>query len=185
MATSCEELTHWKRPWCWEGLRAGGEGDDRGWDGWMASPTHGHGFEQALGVGDGQGGLACCGHRVTKNQARLSNWTERNCRAPWCWISWRDLWGGSPQLCSQRCVINLTSWVSAQGICGEAHNFCLNTWEDLTIFLSKVCPVHMRQFKCSSLKWVKSQAEMEKLASVLLVVKMPSPGSQSQPSWRA
>ena len=36
---SCEELTHWKRLWCWEGLGAGGEGDDRGWDGWMASPT--------------------------------------------------------------------------------------------------------------------------------------------------
>ena len=39
LATSCEELTHWKRPWCWEGLGAGEEGDDRGWDGWMASPT--------------------------------------------------------------------------------------------------------------------------------------------------
>ena len=39
LATSCEELTHWKRPWCWEGLGVGGEGDDRGWDGWMASPT--------------------------------------------------------------------------------------------------------------------------------------------------
>ena len=39
LATSCEELTHWKRPWCWEGLGAGGEGDDRGWDGQMASPT--------------------------------------------------------------------------------------------------------------------------------------------------
>ena len=39
LATCCEELTHWKRPWCWEGLGAGGEGDDRGWDGWMASPT--------------------------------------------------------------------------------------------------------------------------------------------------
>ena len=39
LATSCEELTHWKRPWCWEVLRAGEEGDDRGWDGWMASPT--------------------------------------------------------------------------------------------------------------------------------------------------
>ena len=39
LATACEELTHWKRLWCWEGLRAGGEGDDRGWDGWMASPT--------------------------------------------------------------------------------------------------------------------------------------------------
>ena len=30
---------YWKRPWCWKGLGAGGEGDDRGWDGWMASPT--------------------------------------------------------------------------------------------------------------------------------------------------
>ena len=36
-ATLCEELTHLKRPWCWERLEAGGEGDDRGWDGWMAS----------------------------------------------------------------------------------------------------------------------------------------------------
>ena len=34
-----EELTHLKRPWCWERLKVGGEGDDRGWDGWMASPT--------------------------------------------------------------------------------------------------------------------------------------------------
>ena len=39
LATSCEELTHWKRPWCWEVLVAGGEGDNGGWDGWMASPT--------------------------------------------------------------------------------------------------------------------------------------------------
>ena len=39
LATWCKELTHWKRPWCWERLRAGGEGDDRRWDGWMASLT--------------------------------------------------------------------------------------------------------------------------------------------------
>ena len=39
LATWCEELTHWERPWCWERLRAGGKGSDRGWDGWMASPT--------------------------------------------------------------------------------------------------------------------------------------------------
>ena len=39
LVTWCEELTHWKRPWCWERLRAGGEVDDRRWDGWMASPT--------------------------------------------------------------------------------------------------------------------------------------------------
>ena len=34
-----EEPTHWKRPWCWEKWRARGEGDDRGWNGWMTSPT--------------------------------------------------------------------------------------------------------------------------------------------------
>ena len=39
LATLSEELTHWKRLWCWEGLGAGEEGDDRGWDSWMASPT--------------------------------------------------------------------------------------------------------------------------------------------------
>ena len=38
LATWCEEPTHWKRPWCWKRLKAG-EGDDRRWDGWMASPT--------------------------------------------------------------------------------------------------------------------------------------------------
>ena len=35
----CEELTHWKRPRCWDRLKAGGEGDGRGWDNWLASLT--------------------------------------------------------------------------------------------------------------------------------------------------
>ena len=39
LSTWCEEPTHWKRPWCWERLKAGGEGGNRGWDGWMALPT--------------------------------------------------------------------------------------------------------------------------------------------------
>ena len=40
MTTWCEELTHWKRPWCWGRLSTGGEvGGDKRWDGWMASPT--------------------------------------------------------------------------------------------------------------------------------------------------
>ena len=39
LATWCKELTHWKRPWWWKRLKAGGEGDNRGWDGWMASLT--------------------------------------------------------------------------------------------------------------------------------------------------
>ena len=39
LATWCEELTHLKRPWCWGRFKAGGEGDVRGWGGWMASLT--------------------------------------------------------------------------------------------------------------------------------------------------
>ena len=39
LAFGCKELTHCKRPWSWERLKAGGEGDDRWWDGWMVSPT--------------------------------------------------------------------------------------------------------------------------------------------------
>ena len=39
LATWCKELTRLKRPWCWERLEVGGEGDERGWDGWMASLT--------------------------------------------------------------------------------------------------------------------------------------------------
>ena len=41
LATWCKELTHWKRTRCWERLKAGEEGDDRGQDGWIASPTPG------------------------------------------------------------------------------------------------------------------------------------------------
>ena len=39
LATWCEELIHLKRPWSWEGLKVGGEGDDRRWAGWLASLT--------------------------------------------------------------------------------------------------------------------------------------------------
>ena len=69
----CEELTHWKRLWCWEGLGTGGKGDDRGWDGWMASPTQWTWVEWTPGDGDGQGGLACCGSWGCKE----SDTTER------------------------------------------------------------------------------------------------------------
>ena len=57
LATWCEEP---KRPKSWERLKAGGEGDDRGWDGWMAHQLHRHEFEQTLGDGEEQGSLACC-----------------------------------------------------------------------------------------------------------------------------
>ena len=68
-----------EKPWCWERLKTGGEGDDRGWDGWMASPLNGHEFEQAQRVGDGQGSLACCSPGVAKSWTWLSDWTELKC----------------------------------------------------------------------------------------------------------
>ena len=79
LATWCYELTHWKRPWCWERLKAGGEGDNRGWDGLMASPirwtwvwassrswwrTGKAGVPQPMGS--------------QKSWTQLNNWTELN-----------------------------------------------------------------------------------------------------------
>ena len=73
----CEELTHLKRPWCWERLKAEGKGDDRGWDGWMASPA------QWTWVWASSGSWWCTGkpfhvaiHGVVESQTWLSNWTE-------------------------------------------------------------------------------------------------------------
>ena len=76
LATWCSKLTHFKRPSWWERLRAGGEGDDRGWDGWMASPHNGHEFGWTLGVGDRQGGLAYCSSwgRKESDTTELVNW---------------------------------------------------------------------------------------------------------------
>jgi len=79
--TSCEELTHWKRPWCWEGSGAG-EGDDRGWDGWMASPT----WWTWVWVNSGswwwdREAWRAEIHGVAKSRTRLSDWTELNCPA--------------------------------------------------------------------------------------------------------
>ena len=66
---------------CWEWLKAEGEGDHRGWDGWMASPTQWTWVWVNSGVGDGQGGLACCSpwdHKELDTTEGL-NWTELIC----------------------------------------------------------------------------------------------------------
>ena len=80
LATWCKELTHLKRPWCWEILKAGEEEDDKGWDGWMASPTQWTWVWVNLGVGDGQGGLACWSPwgRKELDPTEWLNWTELN-----------------------------------------------------------------------------------------------------------
>ena len=84
LATWCEELTHWKRPWCWERLRTGGEGDDRGWDGWMASLTRWTwvwvNSERWWWTGR-PGMLQYMGS--AKSHTQLSDWTELNWREPW------------------------------------------------------------------------------------------------------
>ena len=81
LALWCEELTYWKRLWCWERLKAGGEGNDRGCDGWMASWTQfRHESEQAPEAGDGQGSLVCCSLWGCKesDMTEQLNWTELN-----------------------------------------------------------------------------------------------------------
>ena len=85
LATRCEEATHWKRPWCLERLKAGEEGDDSGWDGWMASPT----WWTWVWVSPGSwwwtgrpGVLPSMGsQRVRHDWATELNWTERGCCA--------------------------------------------------------------------------------------------------------
>ena len=89
LATWFEELTHWKRPWCWKRLKARGEWDDRGWDGWMASPMQWTWV--ALGVGDGQENLACCSpscRRVGHNWATELNWLMEKKQTLLHSISW-------------------------------------------------------------------------------------------------
>ena len=79
-ATWCRELTHLKRPRCWERLRAGREGDNRGWDGWMASLTKWTWVWVNSGSSWGQGGLAFCGPWGCKelDTTKRLNWTELN-----------------------------------------------------------------------------------------------------------
>ena len=68
-----------ERPWCWERLKAGGQGDNRGWDGWIwHHQRDGHEFEQALGVDNGQGSLVCCSPwgRKELDTTEWLNWTQ-------------------------------------------------------------------------------------------------------------
>ena len=80
----CEELTHWKRLWCWEGLgqeeKGTTEDEMAGWH----HRLNGREFEWTPGVGNGQGSLVCMSmgtpavHGVAKSRTRLSDWTELN-----------------------------------------------------------------------------------------------------------
>ena len=91
LATSCKELTHCKRPWCWERLRAGGEGDDRGWDGWMASPTRWTWVCVDSGNWWWTARPGVLWFMASQRRIRLSNWTELNWRQKKCLMTPRNI----------------------------------------------------------------------------------------------
>ena len=86
LATWYEELTHWRRSWCWERLKAGGEGVDRGWDGWMASLTWWTWVWASPGVGEGWEACSAAAHGVAKSQTVGQDWvTELSWTEPQSW----------------------------------------------------------------------------------------------------
>ena len=91
----CEELTHWKSSWCWERLKAEGEGDGRGWDGWMASSTPWIWIWASSGSWWWKVSLMCCrpwGFKESDMTERL-NWTELNWEGDkMIFLFWDLLW---------------------------------------------------------------------------------------------
>ena len=114
LATSCEELTHWKRPSCWEGLGAGGEGDDRRWDGWMSSLTRWMSLSELQESAMDREAWRAVIHGVAKSWIQLSDWTELNWLIHFSILAWRIPWteeqpGGLQSMGSQRVGHN---WVT-------------------------------------------------------------------------
>ena len=91
-------LTGKERAWCWKdwGQEEKGMTEDEmvGWH----HQHNGHEFEQAPGVGDGQGSLACCSHGVTKSQTWLSDWTEQKNLVGYSFIKSKEKWEGREDL---------------------------------------------------------------------------------------
>ena len=91
----CEPMTHWKRPWCWERLKAG-EGDNRGWDGWIASPTQWTWVwaRSESGWWTGKPGMlwSMGSQRVGHNWGTELNWTNDQQRRKWITAQTLESW---------------------------------------------------------------------------------------------
>ena len=70
------------KDWFWEGLGAGGEGDDRGWDGWMASPTQWMSVSELQELVMDRETWRAVVHGLAKSRTRLSDWSD----LIWCWV---------------------------------------------------------------------------------------------------
>ena len=95
LTTWCEELTNWKRPWCWERLKVGGEGDNRRWGGWMASPPWWTWVWASFRSWWWTGKLL----GVSKSWTQLSNWTTLSHREEEVIVCRTD-----PRLCEASCA---------------------------------------------------------------------------------
>ena len=91
------ELTYWKNPWCWARLKAGGERDNKGWDGWMASLTWWTWVWTSSRFGDGQESLACCSPWGLKESDMIEQLT---------WMNW---------ICFTLSPLIKMLWFSCQG----------------------------------------------------------------------
>ena len=95
--TWCEELTHLKRPWCWERWKVGGKGDNREWDGWMASPT------QWTWVWVNSGSWWWTGR-----PGMLWSMGSQRVRHDWIELNWTEFARGSPN--SEKTLYVLNQW---------------------------------------------------------------------------
>ena len=129
-----KELTHWKILWCWERLKAGEEGDNRGWDGWVLRWLNGHEFEQGSEVGDEQGSLVCCspwGRKESDMTKRWNWWIQPCClhilsSQEWilltCWkkpVVWK--WKGQSKHFSCKVFSLHSIWILKPLLRGEYH----------------------------------------------------------------
>ena len=145
LATWCEELIHWKRPWCWERLKAGGEGDGRGWDDWMASPT----WWTRVWASSGSGWWT--GKPGMLQTMRLQSWTWLN-----NWTKLRELAGNREGILK---LSSLNYWVVY--VCEASKNYaeslmCVHAlfWvEDLHFYISSRGPVVPAEVRTVCLGW--------------------------------
>ena len=144
LATWCEEMTHLKRPWCWERLRAEGEGDNRGWDGWMASPTEWT-WVWVDSVNSGSwwwtGRPGCCSSWGCKESdtTKWLNWTEmpksQSCR----WSS-RQLKSKSSCKCDKHVVFVFRMLIGQQNL---AKTFKVDSdWLINTLFIISLANIY-------------------------------------------